>query len=170
MNQGSFRYLGFEPDPRVAACCRRNLGAWGIDGQLIELALSDADGEQPFLPDGGDGGRLDASGAGGTALTVRTGRLSEWLPERIDLLKIDVEGAESAVLRDIAPKLHRIRNLFVEWHYRSGEQGLGLAIAALEEAGFDCHVQVAQGQRQPFLRAPISGVFSQNLNLYAFRP
>lgn len=168
MNRGEFDYLGFEPDPAVAACCRRNLEAWGVRGQLVELALAETDGEQRFAADGADGGRL--TGEEGAGFTVKTGRLSQWLPERVDLLKVDVEGAEAGVLRDIGPCLHRIRNLFVEWHYRAGEGGLGLAIAQLEEAGFDCHVQVAQGVRQPFMREALSGVFSQNLNLYAVRP
>ncbi|MCF3648738.1 FkbM family methyltransferase [Synoicihabitans lomoniglobus] len=164
---GEFDYLGFEPDPAVAALCRRNLEAWGVRGRLEERALAETEGEQCFVADGADGGRLtDGEGDG---VTVKTERLSQWLPERVDLLKVDVEGAEGGVLRDIGPFLDRIRNLFVEWHYRAGEGGLGRAIALLEEAGFDCHVKVAQGPRQPFMREPVCGRFSQYLNLYAVR-
>lgn len=168
MTYGDFRYLGFEPDPRVAECCRRNLAAWGVAGELHEIALSDRSGEQAFFADGADGGRL--TGDIKTGLSVKTARLSELLPDYVDLLKLDVEGAEAGVLRDIAPCLPRIRNLFVEWHHSAGKGDLGAAITLLEAAGFDCYVQVAQGPRQPFMREPIRGVFSQNLNVYAVRP
>jgi len=165
---GEFEYIGFEPDPLVAACCRRNLVAWQVKGILHELALSDADGERLFLADGADGGRLlDGGGAG---LSVKTGRLSSMLPEVVDLLKLDVEGAEAVVLRDIAPCLPRVQNLFVEWHHRVGEAGLGAAIVLLEGAGFDCYVHVACGQSQPFMGIRPAGEFTQNLNIYAVRP
>lgn len=168
---GDFQYLGFEPDPMVAACCRRNLAAWGVAGRLEELALSGDEGEQWFQPDGADGGHLSAAPAARhSGFKVKTGRLSQWLPERVDLLKIDVEGAEAGVLDDIRSSLPRVRNLFVEWHARPGGGGLGRTIALLEQAGFDCHVQVAFGQSQPFMRRAGAGRFSQNLNLYAVRP
>ena len=165
---GDFHYLGFEPDPQVAACCRRNLASWGVAGELRELALSDAEGEQRFVPDGADGGRLE--GGTGSGFTVKTARLSRMLPPAVDLLKLDIEGAESVVLRDIAPCLPRIQNLFMEWHHSSGHAGLGSAITLLEEAGFDCFIQVVQGPRQPFLRRSVEEVFSQKLNVYAVRP
>ena len=162
---GDFDYLGFEPDPAVAACARRNLQAWGVTGELQESALAGETGEANFISDGADGGRL---GAGG--LRVRTVRLSQHLPQRVDLLKIDVEGAESEVLREVAPALARVENLFVEWHGKSGGGGLGELISLLEAAGFDCHVQVAAGAARPFLRQAAAGRFFQNLNVYAVRP
>ncbi len=163
---GEFRYLGFEPDPAVAACASENLRAWAVDGELLGLAVAGEEGEAGFIVDGADGGRL-----GEGALRVRTTRLSRFLPEAVDLLKIDVEGAEAVVLEEVAPVLARVRNIFVEWHGRSGEAGLGRSITLLEDAGFDCHVQVAVGTRRPFMREFASGApFFQNLNIYGVRP
>ncbi len=168
---GHFKYMGYEPDPIVAACCRENLRTWDVDGVLIEAAVGASDGTAHFRPDGADGGRLSASGEGAsTELHVVVKRLASVLPPRVDLLKIDVEGAESEVLADIGPSLHCVRALFVEWHSRSGNRGLGDAITGLEAAGFDCYVQVAIGPSRPFLYTPSRQEFSQNLNLYAIRP
>jgi FkbM family methyltransferase len=164
---GDFTYLGFEPDPRVAACCRRNLATWGVHGKLVELALAGGEGRSSFLPDGADGGRLTS--AGGGHLDVETGRLSQWLPEWVDLLKIDVEGAEAEVVRDIAPKLASIGSLFVEWHQRPGQRELGELIGTLEAAGFECHVQTARGAPTPFQRNWPHGMFTQYLNIFAVR-
>ncbi len=167
---GNFRYLGIEPDPGVAACCRRNLLEWGIEGELIEAAVAGNDGQSLFAPDGADGGRLLAAApAEARSISVTQTRLSRLLPERVDLLKIDIEGAEGEVLVEIAPVLSRVRALFVEWH-GGARPGLGAAIALLESAGFNCFVQVAHGPAQPFLAAKPADGFDQQLNLYAVRP
>ncbi|HWA27692.1 MAG TPA: FkbM family methyltransferase [Lacunisphaera sp.] len=169
---GRFRYIGFEPDPMVAACCRENLRAWQVDGELHEIALAGRDGHARFQPDRADGGQLLPGAAAGdaSAIGVKLQRLSTFLPEAVDLLKLDIEGAEGDVLAEIAPALPRVKALFLEWHSRPGARGLGRAVDLLESAGFDCFVQVAQGPRQPFLEPGPAEGFSQQLNLYALRP
>jgi FkbM family methyltransferase len=164
---GEMNYIGFEPDPTVASCCRGNLRSWGVRGELIEAALGASEGTGTFVADGADGGHLVAEGEG---RRVAMRRLSRLLPERVDLLKIDVEGAEADVLADVAPCLGRVRSLFVEWHAHAGRGGLGAAIGVLEAAGFDCYVQVANGPAQPFLGDRSASPYVQNLNLYAVRP
>lgn len=168
---GRFKYVGFEPDPVVAACCRENLRAWQIDGELHEFALAGREGTSWFQPDQADGGQLAAARPVGSvpAFEVKLKRLSAFLPASVDLLKIDVEGAEGEVLAEIAPCLPRVQALFVEWHSRAGAGGLGQAIALLESAGFDCFVQVAVGPPRPFLAVRPEQGFAQNLNLYATR-
>jgi len=168
LHYGDFIYLGFEPDPRVAACCRRNLESWGVGGRLLELALTSCEGKNSFLPDGADGGRLTGEGVG--PLEVEAGRLSQWLPDQVDLLKIDIEGAEAEVLHDIAPRLSSIGSLFVEWHQRPRQRDLGEFIGMLEDAGFECHVQTARGASTPFLGDWPHGTFTQYLNIFAVRP
>ncbi len=169
---GDFDYVGFEPDPRVAACCRSNLESWGVTGELHQSALGAEEGEAWFRADGADGGHVEPNGTGAAAglLRVRTERLSPRLPERVDLLKIDIEGAEPVVLEEIGPGLAGVGRVFVEWHARSGAGGLGRAIDLLETAGFDCHVQVAAGCSRPFSEEGLAGPYFQNLNLYGVRP
>lgn len=168
---GRFNYVGFEPDPAVAACCRENLRAWQVDGALHEVAVAGAEGTSWFEPDRADGGRLTAARPAGRipAFEVKLKRLSTFLPVSVDLLKIDVEGAEGEVLAEIAPCLPRVKALFVEWHSRAGAGGLGRAVDLLESAGFDCFVQVAAGPPRPFLAARPAQGYAQNLNLYAVR-
>jgi FkbM family methyltransferase len=165
-----FEYLGFEPDPVVAQCCRTNLDRWGVRGQLVEAAVSNFEGDAAFLSDGADGGRLGKGGAPGLReRSVRTIRLAPHLPRRVDLLKIDVEGAEASVLVDVASSLGGVGNIFVEWHSKSGQPGLGRAIDLLEAAGFDCHIQVAVGESKPFQGRGGGDGYYQNLNIFAVR-
>jgi len=169
---GHFRYLGFEPDPAVAACCRENLRAWRVEGEVTEVAVGGQAGTAEFQADGADGGRLLAGDrkASGRSFTVPVELLSRHLPPEIDLLKIDVEGAEGGVIQDLLPFLARVRLLFVEWHSRPGEPGFGQAVAQLEAAGFDCYVQAAAGPPRPFLTTPFVNTFTQQINLHAVRP
>lgn len=164
-----FRYLGFEPDPTVAECCRRNLRTWGIEGELVEAALGRTDGMIEFMREGADAGRVVAAGGPGT-IPVPMRRLSALMPPVVDLLKIDVEGAEGDVLADVAPVLDRVRALFVEWHGVAGRGGLGAITTILEAAGFDCFPQVAGGPARPFVEKSSPGVFCQHVNLFAVRP
>lgn len=167
---GEFSYLGFEPDPVVAQCCRTNLENWRIKGQLLEVAVSDVEGCMTFQSDGADGGHLVPTNQQGENVhIVKAVRLAPLLPSRVDLLKIDVEGAEAKVLSDLEPALGAVRNVFVEWHSCSRRAGLGAAISLLERAGFDCHIQVAVGQSSPFQKETIRDGFYQNLNIFAVR-
>jgi FkbM family methyltransferase len=168
---GECAYLGFEPDPEMAACARRNLARWGVSGELRELALAEAEGTGRFVADGADGGHLvPPQSPAAEGIEVATARLSTLLPPVVDLLKIDVEGAEAAVLADVAPRLGQVRALFVEWHAAGGVHGLGEAMALLEHAGFACFVQVARGPARPFLLTGEALAASpQNINLYAVR-
>lgn len=50
------------------------------------------------------------------ASTVRVVRLSKYITKHIDLLKMDIEGAELLVLNDIEPHLSHIDNILVEIH------------------------------------------------------
>jgi FkbM family methyltransferase len=169
---GRLHYLGFEPDPAVAACCRENLRVWAIEGEVVEAAVAGREGTVEFRPDGADGGHLvqKAGQDSGRSILVPVKLLSRCLPPEVDLLKIDVEGAEGEVIREIQPCLARVRSLFVEWHCRPGQPTMGAALALLEAAGFDCYVQVASGPRQPFLAEPVATAFSQQVNVFAVRP
>lgn len=168
---GDVHYLGYEPDPRIAACCRDNLQAWNIAGEVVTAAVGAEEGRAAFFAEGADGGHLVA-GRPGSASTIEVAveRLTRRLPARVDLLKIDVEGAETEVLREVGPLLDRVRALFVEWHSRPRQPGLGAAIAQLEAAGFDCYVQVASGPDPVFHVQPPPDGYAQNVNLYAVRP
>ena len=92
----------FEPNPRVANLLRQSVAVNGFASRTTvhELALGDTEAELSLHVD-------EASMGGGyvtiepTGLPVRCRRLDDVLgaDARIDFLKVDVEGAEDAVLR-----------------------------------------------------------------------
>ncbi len=50
------------------------------------------------------------------SITVTSQRLSQYITGRIDLLKLDIEGAELVVLKEIEPQLHHIQEIVLEFH------------------------------------------------------
>ena len=85
---GNFRYLGFEPDPAVAACCRENLRCWDVEGELVEAAVAGREGSMEFRADGADGVSLlpTVPAVVGDTLTVEVKQLSHYFPLVVDLL------------------------------------------------------------------------------------
>jgi FkbM family methyltransferase len=135
------RITSFEADPRIAATLQRNLAANGHrDVDVVNAAVWVENTTLEFRAEGTDSGAV-ASVAGetpGEVLRVPAIRLRDWLErDPVDLLKLDIEGAEAAVLEDIAPVLDRVAALQMEVHELDIERRLlPRCLAVLEARGF----------------------------------
>ncbi|HQZ43698.1 MAG TPA: FkbM family methyltransferase [Flavobacteriales bacterium] len=146
------RVIAFEPDPAVFKCLEQNVQQ--NDLQRIDLHQKavwvNADGVS-FGSDGADGGSIH--NAKGRA-KVPTIRLRDLLlqHERIDLLKVDIEGAETKVLLDCDDALQRIRYLYVEYHsFSDQDQELHTLLAVLAKNGFRYYMErVGPKHQHPF--------------------
>jgi FkbM family methyltransferase len=168
---GDFRYVGFEPDADIAAVCRANLAAWNVAGQLHEVAVTGHDGTATFRPDGADAGRIVGENVPPGGRSVKCVDLAPYLTSEVDLLKIDIEGAEVDVLRAAVGRLSCVRNIFVETHSRPGEpQPLPTVLSILERVGFRCHLQIGYDAAQPFAeRAASPAGFDSLVNVFGVR-
>jgi hypothetical protein len=83
----------------------------------------------------------------GVRIKVPARKLSEFIEERVEFLKLDVEGSEHRVLRDLvgSGKIALIRQMVVEYHHRIGQQKSCLAefLLMLEQAGFEYQIHAA---------------------------
>lgn len=140
------KILGFEPHDQALRTAEKNVEDNGFkDIELKGAALSDRDGEailsfsQEEIMASTLTSRLDRRGISPSHATVPTVRLSKFLNQRVDFLKLDIEGMEAAVLRECASQLHFVENIFVEFHWSRNETGnrAGEIFHILEEAGFD---------------------------------
>lgn len=95
------------------------------DVAVVPAALAPAQSELRFFTDDSGLGWHSTSGflpgawngqQHSKQLSVPTCTLSSLLTERVDLLKLDIEGLESAVLREAAPQLKHVQHLICEFH------------------------------------------------------
>jgi FkbM family methyltransferase len=161
----------FEPDPDVFAALQRNVG--GKPGVVLhQQALWREETTIPFARFGADAGRVAELADDSTTYDAVAVRLSKVLQmhERIDLLKLDIEGAEWFVLDEAREELHRVDALIVEHHSFVGqEQLLSQLFEVLREAGFRTHVHNDNPARQPLLGVPDFGSMDLQLNVFAWR-
>lgn len=167
------RITAFEPDPAVFAMLRENLEANGARSvTLVNAALGAEDGEMGFTPDGQAGGMLTAGGAG---MRVRVERLSRHLDRDVDFLKLNIEGAELDVLRELRESgtLGRVQAMVIEYHgWPGGEQRLGPLLSLLDGAGFRFLIHDQDEQSNPRTKPPFRppGAEPWFALVYAWRP
>ncbi|MDE3156911.1 MAG: FkbM family methyltransferase [Acidobacteriota bacterium] len=113
------RMTAYEADPALSALMAANLAGNGAgDVEVVQAAVWTHDGTVTFRCEGADSGAIDgvASGVTGERVEVPAVRLRDRLSERIDVLKLDIEGAERAVLEDCADLIGRIPVLLLDLH------------------------------------------------------
>jgi FkbM family methyltransferase len=128
------RVIGVDPNPRSLAYCRAHCPAgmeildnafWTTAGKNVTFHLPR---RQDQLPKGADGvsGSLDASHEyveGGASIETQTIDLDTLLAHagrtECDVLKLDVEGAEYALLEALisSGRIHAARQVLVEFHH-----------------------------------------------------
>jgi FkbM family methyltransferase len=139
----------FEPDPDVFQALKDNVLSNGLsDVHLHNVALCDRAATVDFF--------VPVSGRGSPLMSLVPGRIPEDQVRRVvvngeplssyigtkdvDFLKIDVEGSEEAVIRDLVAtgSVHRVREMVVEYHHnlqgRAG--GLSAFLQMLQNASF----------------------------------
>jgi FkbM family methyltransferase len=107
------RIVAFEADPAIAAVCRRNLDRNGAkDVEVIGAAIWTHDGTIEFEREGADSGAVRSGGD-----SIPAVRLRDWLQRGpVDLLKLDIEGAEGEVLHDCADALGAVSAIAMDLH------------------------------------------------------
>src|SRR6266566_2473700 len=116
------RVIAFEPDPDNARHWRRNveLNQLGARAVLNESALSDHTGMATFHRSRSlttHGSLLSSSNTDGPSDTVQTIALDQYLSEhvrRVDVLKLDLEGAEAIALDGMQRSISQARCVIFE--------------------------------------------------------
>ena len=103
-------------------------------------------------------------------IKINTTRLINYLSTKIDFLKLDVEGAEYEVLKDIQHDLNNVDKIFIEYHSDANKpQILGEILQILSNAGFRYHIQEANN----YTMSPFKGLrkegFDLQLNIFGIR-
>jgi FkbM family methyltransferase len=135
------RLTAFEADPTLAGLCRRNLAANGAPDAAVEaVAVWRETGTVRFQQEQADSGAIEGTSAGLAAETIEVPavRLRDIIAaEHVDLLKLDIEGAEHAVLPDCADALSNVDALLIDVHqFDAARPGLASLLDLLTSAGY----------------------------------
>jgi len=117
------RITAFEADPHIASVLKENLKHNGAsDVRVVEKAVWTKEGRMPFFCEGADGSRILSSGSASTSTTeVETIDFGTFLSEPVDLVKMDIEGAEFEVISHVRGNLKNVHNIIVECHVNVGD-------------------------------------------------
>jgi FkbM family methyltransferase len=141
--------LCFEPDQEAFAQLSKNVQNNNLQGvELHCRAVLDKQGPVSFFSDQDHRNRVGMSvtrrladrGMRLDENRVEAVLLSAYLDRTVDLLKLDVEGAELKVLRELAEKkkLELIQQMVIEYHYdrSNADNSLAELLRLLEQSGF----------------------------------
>ncbi|HEY3875893.1 MAG TPA: FkbM family methyltransferase [Candidatus Kapabacteria bacterium] len=137
--------IGFEPDPATFETLQSNIECNALAGvKVYPFALSGGDGMIDFYHKDDDAGSLLMSihkiRMGGERIVVPTRKLSSFVTGPIDLLKMDIEGAEEEVIKELVASnvLSFVQQMFIEYHHHinSSEDTFSRFLALLEQSGF----------------------------------
>ncbi|HEV7348040.1 FkbM family methyltransferase [Telluribacter sp.] len=167
------RITAFEAEAGIASLLRGNLQTNGIrDVQVVDKAVWINEEGVWFGSEAADSSSIFSDS--NQRRLVPSVRLRDYLraQERIDFLKIDIEGAEIEVLEDCRDSLGHVRNLFVEFHsYLGHPQSLASVVKVFEENGFRYYLDTNQHRKRPFVTHQYRGndAMDLQLNIFGYR-
>ncbi len=167
------KIIAFEPDPEIFKILEGNLEKFNYQNlKLINKGLWNEENELDFWSEGADGGLLSEIDNSNKASTkVATTSLNKFLKQEVDLLKLDIEGAETAVLKDIQSNLNKVKRIFVEYHsFKDKPQSIDEILSILTGAGFRLHINSpGVSSKSPFVKLNIYNNMDMQLNIYGFK-
>lgn len=163
----------FEADPDIYRMLQSNLEkntdmkGVTVNNQAVWIDDKGLD----FFQDGADGGSV-VHAASNKAVRIPSVRLKDLISNRpIDLLKIDIEGAEAEVLLDCHGSLASVERIFFEYHSLTGKpQMLSEVLKVMTNNGFRYTIYPLHAQQKaPFVNLA-TGAMDLQLNVYCYRP
>lgn len=154
------RIITFEPDAEVLPYLRDTIDRNHLTRvEVVAAALGRRDGVASFCGDGKYGGSLavpvDATAGDRTQYEVPCVRLRDYLGQPVDLLKLNIEGAEWDVLADSEDLLPNVREIVIEYHHLPGlPRTLHRILSLLDERGFEYLINDFDHETNPGVRPP----------------
>jgi FkbM family methyltransferase len=160
----------FEPDEQIFKKLQHNVNQFNAENVTFhQNAVWVNNKDISFISDGSVGGHISEAHSEKSD-SISAVRLKDFLNQKVDFLKIDIEGAEFDVIRDCVEELHNVENIFVEYHSsHEQEQMLGELLIFLKNAGFKVYIKEAwENMKHPFIEKK-GPFFDLQLNIFGYR-
>lgn len=161
----------FEADDVICNILNTNIADNRLSGiHVHNEAVWTKDESLQFASEGADGGQISENNEGTKAVNgIDFARFLQRF-EQVDFLKIDIEGAETQLLPHIASQLHKVDNLFVEFHSYNGQaQHLNEVITAITSAGHRVYIDNVAFKNSPFINKNGKYGMDLQLNIFAYK-
>lgn len=163
----------FEPDNKNFELLKKNVASCGLQNVVLHnKAIWKGNTILHFKNQGTLASRVDTT-AKSEGTKVEAIRLRDLMTREIDFLKMDIEGAEYPVVKDIEDKLYLVKNFFLEYHgkFEENDQLIEM-LDIVRKVGFKFYIKEAGFvHRTPFYRPDdgIERVYDVQLNIFCFR-
>lgn len=164
------KVIGFEPDKDIFEKLQYNVGKFNLlNIELHQKAIWINNEPLLFQQNGSLGGHITSNESSNT-IKIETTRLRDLLHQKVDFLKIDIEGPEFEVLKDCESQLNNVENIFIEYHsFHHNEQMIGELLIILKNAGFKLYIKEAwENMKKPFVEKK-GPYFDLQLNVFGYR-
>lgn len=166
----SAKIICFEPDLINYNNLEKNIKSHNLKNiDVRNEAVWIENTELNFIQQGDMSSRIGKSDLKG--VKVKAVRLKDFLNRKIDFLKLDIEGAEYLVLKDINENLKNVDKMFIEYHGSFNQNNELLEILNIAiKSGFHFYIKEAFPiYGKPFLRQKHSARYDLQLNIFCFR-
>ena len=165
--------IAFEPDKFVYSVLQENVKNFSFQNvTLFNSGVWKSEGKINFLSKGDDSGKiLKEKNPLDDTTEIEVVRLRTYLNRPVQLLKIDIEGAEYEVLQDISDLLVNVERIFIEYHsFVNEKQNLHLILSLLDKAGFRYYLdQAVIFSANPFLKISTMNGLDNLINIFGYR-
>ncbi|MGV3707483.1 MAG: FkbM family methyltransferase [Gemmatimonas sp.] len=145
--------LAFEPGDLTYQTLLKNIQANGWSNvTALQQAVSETEGTMDLYYDENQTDSLRMSivserNPGKASRPVKVVRLSSFIDGPVDMLKLDVEGAEMGVMRDLqnTGAIAQIKEMMIEYHHHidNASDNLSVFLRILEDSGFGYQIRAA---------------------------
>ena len=159
----------FEADPEISEYLKENLNTNGFnDVEIIEKAVWINDGGVDLNIEGADGSSIFTEGEKQRVDSIRLKNLLD-SETRVDMLKVDIEGAENDVIIDCGHSLKIVDNIFIEYHsYTNSRQKLSEILNVLEQNKFRYFIRNDSSRNMPLINKTNKSNPAMDLQLNIF--
>ena len=168
----SSKIKAFEADPNIVKVLRENMDRNKVKNiEIIDKAVWINNAGIEISLEGADGASIYSKN---NVTKVSSVRLKDLIEEeiKIDMLKIDIEGAEYDVLLDCRNSLRNIENIFIEYHsFENSNQRLSEILEILETNNFRYFIKPVNDRSVPFVNRvnKSNPNMDLQLNIYAYK-
>lgn len=161
----------FEAEPITFEMLDKNIKQNDIkNAEYHNTVLADLEGEIELYTDSDRPGSvvssINSERSSRESIIIKSNKLSKYISSNIDFLKIDIEGAETSVIKDLyeTDKIKLVDKIVIEYHHHinKDEDNLSVILKYLEDSGFGYQIQSK-------MNFPLRGKRFQDILIYAYK-